>query len=103
MRTNLASTTKAYPLSFTSVEPRLDRVISRRWREIRPFALAEVRRWRGPAATIEAFENQHRMLVLRLRRAGVEMRVIRRNSLDDPRLSSDERELLLEPYLKGKP
>lgn len=108
MRRKSTSTNPVYSHSFTSLDPRLELVISRRWKEVLPQALvlAKKRARDGiyginEAGWVEIARLFHRQTILQLRKLSVEMRTIRSRGLDSPNLVGKERDLMFEPYMKG--
>lgn len=83
---------------LASCDPRLDRVISRRWKEVEPWVIIQAKKRKNwyPASIsfdqwIKYFRLRHRDIVLRLRKLGFEMREIRRLNMDDLSITEEVR------------
>ncbi len=62
-----------------------------RWREIEPFARQRLQALGDTSsAAYAALRDLHRSRLLLLDAVGIEMRVVRRHALDDPRATDDE-------------
>lgn len=82
--------------SIADLAPQADRrIFKRRWAEWEPLVLLDLYRKRVPSpqdsAEFVQIRNLHREILAKLIRLGVDMRTIRRTSLDDPRISEEER------------
>ena len=79
----------------------VERIIAARWKQWVPWVLMQQRRARNYNASVATAEmdclrQRHREHIRDLMREGISMRTIRRHRLDDPRITDDERTVLVE-------
>ena len=79
------------------------RIYRKRWAEWEPWILYDLYRNRTPnpqrSMELRQFRNLHRSILAGLIRMGLDMRTVRRNQLDDPRINDYERMDLLRRFL----
>ena len=103
----MTDNTPPAPRGFDPMSPRravlslpqhLERIVDARWEVWTPWVRMFVLRRRepDPDAASKDLRNRHREHLLALRRAGVTMRTICRNRLDDPRLNAEVRGILVD-------
>jgi hypothetical protein len=82
------------------------RIFKRRWAELAPWILLDLYRNGIPSpqqsAEFAEYRNLHRNVLARLLRLGLDMRTVRRNLLDDPRISEDERTDRVRNYINKR-
>ena len=83
------------PSQLMSQPAHVERKVAARWEEWEPWVLLDLhRRCLSSVPTVRAesarLRKRHRMQVLDLLRAGIEMRLIRKHKLDDPRMTDEE-------------
>ena len=82
-----------------SLPQHLQRKIAARWQEWIPWVLIDLRRREHDAANRSAefdrIRRRHSEHLLHLMRLGIEMRLVRRHRLDDPRISDEDRAVLV--------
>jgi hypothetical protein len=81
------------------VPAHVERKIAARWKEWEPWVLVHLRQ-RHFGSTVASTElarlrQQHRQHLLFLLEAGIEMRLVRRHQLDDPRITDEARALVV--------
>ena len=82
-----------------SLHSRLSRILDRRWAEWEPFVIL---RLKGIGSGVPLIRERHERTLSALLSQGIEMRTIRRLSLDDPRLSDSELDAKRERYLERR-
>ena|SRR5271157_3801464 len=91
--------------ALSSVPAHVERKIAARWKEWEPWAIIHLRQ-RGYYAAMSTelahLRQWHREHVLSLLDAGIEMRLIRRHQLDDPRMTEEVRTVLVEAAIERR-
>ena len=91
--------------AFESLPAHLERKIAARWKEWEPWAIIHLRQRHDVAAAsteLTRLRQRHRRHVLSLLEAGIEMRLIRRHRLDDPRITEEARGLFVQAALERR-
>ena len=82
-----------------SLPQHVQRKIVARWKEWEPWVLIDLRRREhdaaGRSAEFDRVRRRHSEHLLNLMRLGIEMRLVRRHRLDDPRISDEDRAVLV--------
>ena len=82
-----------------SLPQHVQRKIAARWQEWVPWVLLDLRRREhdgaGRSAEFARLRRRHSEHLLHLMRLGIEMRLVRRHRLDDPRITDDCRAVLV--------
>ena len=86
--------------AFGPVPAHVERKIARRWKEWEPWTIIHLHH-RGYDSTRRSTElarlrQRHRQHVLFILEAGIEMRLVRRHQLDDPRITDEARTLVVQ-------
>jgi len=95
-----------WPIFHQSFEKRIEA----RWNEWEPWVIMHLQRQMGAgqlrldgrSAEYRRLQQRHRAALAVLLRMGIDMRMVRRNRLDDPRVSDEERAARLQIYLERR-
>jgi len=85
--------------SVPSPPAHVDRKIAVRWKEWEGWAIVHLRQrgcYGSTATELARLRQWHRQHVLSLLDAGIEMRLIRKHQLDDPRMTDEVRAVVME-------
>lgn len=92
---------------FVSLPPRLERLITNRWKQWEPWVRMYLLRrsdYDPAAASVEfsRLRERHSDQLMALVQAGVRMRLVRRHRLDDPRLTDETRATLVRAVMERR-
>jgi hypothetical protein len=87
--------------AFGSVPAHMERKIAARWKEWEAWMIVHLRQRHYDSISTELarLRQRHRQDVLSVLDLGIEMRLIRKHKLDDPRITDEARTLVLQAAL----